>query len=80
MTKGRIDKRQRQDDQRRMKRMQAAGVWLTADKVPPRPIVVGARRSRPSVGFVEATPGPLPPAHYPLKRAALGKPQVPGGT
>jgi hypothetical protein len=24
-------------------------------------------------------PEPLPPAHYPVKRAALGKRQVPGG-
>ena len=38
MTRGRIDKKQRQAEQLRKKRAQAAGVWLTAAKVPPRPI------------------------------------------
>lgn len=61
------------------KRAQAAGVWLTAAKVPPRPIVVAAKRSRPSVGRATAMAEPLPPAHYPVKRAAIGKRQVPGG-
>jgi hypothetical protein len=60
------------------KRVQAAGVWLTAAKVPPRPIVVSARRSRAPVGFVEAMPEPLPAHSYPAKRSQLGKPQVPG--
>ncbi len=76
MTKGVPKKRQR-DEQLRKKRLQASGVWLTAAKVPPRPIVIAARRSRPSVGRAKAMPAQLPPAHYPIKRAALGKRQEP---
>ena len=73
MTKGRLGKKQRQDDQLRKKRLKASGVWLTAGKVPPRP-----RRSRLSVN--PAGPSePLPPTHYPVKRAQLGKPQTAGG-
>src|ERR1700732_2109401 len=44
-------------------------------KEPLRPIPIGPRRSRPSRGFVEATPEPLSPHSYPLKRASLGKRQ-----
>jgi hypothetical protein len=43
-----IPKKRAKAEQLRKKRAQAAGVWLTAAKVPPRPIVVSARRSRPS--------------------------------
>ena len=78
MTKGRIDKKQRQAEQLHLKRLKASGVWLTAGKVPPRPIVVSARCSRLSVS--PAGPSePLPPAHYPAKRAQLGKRQTAGG-
>ena len=38
MTKRRIDKKQRQAEQLHLKRLKASGVWLTAGKVPPRPI------------------------------------------
>jgi hypothetical protein len=62
MTRGRLGKRERQDDQLRQKRAQAAQAWPTA------------KRSRPSVGRAE----PLPPHSYPIKRVALGKRQVPG--
>ena len=70
MTRG-IPKKRPRDEQLRKKRVQAAGVWLTAAKVP-------ARRSRAPVGFVEAMPEPLPAHSYPAKRSQLGKPQVPG--
>jgi hypothetical protein len=80
MTKGRLDKKQRLADERRKKRLKASGVWLTAAKVPPRPIiVVAARRPRPSVRPATAISEPLPLAHYPAKRASIGKRQVPGG-
>jgi hypothetical protein len=68
MKPGRINKRERMAEQRRAKRAMTAGVWLTAAKVPPRPIVVEARKDRP-----------LPAAHYPAKRAQLGKPQTAEG-
>jgi hypothetical protein len=74
MTKG-IPKKRQRAEQLRKKRLQASGVWLTVAKVPPNPLVVAARRSRPSV----ARTAPLPPAHYPAKRVAIGKRQVPGG-
>ena len=78
MTKGRIDKKQRQSDQLHLKRLKASGVWLTAGKLPPRPVVVAARRFRLSVSPTGPSE-PLPPAHYPAKRAQLGKPQTAGG-
>ena len=52
MTRGRIDKRQRQADLLRKKRAQAGA------KTPPKAI---------------------PVAHYPVKRVAIGKRQVPAG-
>jgi len=67
MTKGRLGKRERQDDQLRKKRsqaeqlrkkrLQASGVWLTVAKVPPKPLVVAAKRS--SLGKRQA-PGGAP--------------------
>jgi hypothetical protein len=54
------------------KRAQASGGWLSLS-------VVAAKRSRPPVGRATAMPAPLPPAHYPAKRVAIGKRQVPGG-
>jgi hypothetical protein len=74
MTKGRLDKKQRQDDQRR-KRAQAASGLAHGAKNPS----LATKRSRPAVGRATAMSGPLPPAHYPAKRAALGKPQIAGG-
>ncbi len=67
MTKGRIDKKQRQDDQRK-KRLQAAPARAT-----------GAKRSPPPVGLSRAASEPLPPHSYPVTRAAIGKRQTPGG-
>jgi hypothetical protein len=73
MTKGRLDKKQRQDDQRR-KRAQAASGLAQGAKSPARPIPVPSAAKRVSVG--RATP--LPPAPYPIKRVSLGKRQAPG--
>ncbi len=75
MTKGRIDKKSAGAEQK--KRLKASGVWLTAGKVPPRLIVVAARRSRLSVNPAGPSEA-LPPAHYPQKRAQLGKRQTAG--
>ena len=47
MTKGRLDKEQRQDDQRR-KRAQAASALATGAKKSLKAIPVAAKRSRPS--------------------------------
>ena len=77
MTRG-IPKKRQRDEQLHKKHLQASGVWLTVAKVPPKPLVV-ARRSRPSVGRATVMSEPLPPAHYPVKRVATGKRQVPGG-
>jgi hypothetical protein len=77
VTRGRIDKRQRQADLLRKKRARAASA-LTGAKTPPKAIPVAARRSRPSVARAEA-PEPLPQHSYPVKRVALGKRQEPGG-
>jgi hypothetical protein len=58
MTRGRIDKRQRQADLLRKKSAQAASTLTQGAKTPPKAI---------------------PVAHYPGKRVAIGKRQVPGG-
>jgi hypothetical protein len=50
MKPGRINKRDRQAEQLRKKRLQDAPARAAAAKVPPRPIVVAARRPRPSGG------------------------------
>ena len=73
-----IPKKRAKAEQLRKKRTHAASVPVPGVKVPPKPLVVAARRSRPSVGRT-APDDPLPPAHYPAKRAALGKPQTAGG-
>jgi hypothetical protein len=44
MTKG-VPKKRQWDEQLRKKRAQAAGVWLTAGKVPPLPAVCGLHNS-----------------------------------
>jgi hypothetical protein len=69
MTRGRLGKRERQAEQLRKKRAQAASVLATGAKVPPTAIQVAARRSRPSVGPAIAISEPLPPMRYPAKRA-----------
>jgi hypothetical protein len=72
VTKG-IPRKQRLAEQRHAKRVQDCATWGSAAKKPPR-------ASRPSVGRIApAMPEPLPPAHYPAKRVAIGKRQVPGG-
>jgi hypothetical protein len=55
----------------RRKRAQAASGLAMGAKMPPKAFPVPTRPGRPPAG--------LPPAHYPLKRAAVGKRQVPGG-
>jgi hypothetical protein len=70
MTKGRLDKKQRLGDERR-KRTQAASALATGAKKSPKAIPVPGRAT--------AMSGPLPPAHYPAKRVAIGKRQVAGG-
>ena len=47
MTKGRLDKKQRQDDQRR-KRAQAASALATGAKKSPKAIPIPTRPRRPS--------------------------------
>ncbi len=64
MTRG-IPKKRAEAEQLRKKRAQAASGL--------------AKRPRPSVGRAKAMPAQLPPHSYPVKRAALGKRQVPGG-
>jgi hypothetical protein len=72
-----VPKKQQLDEELRKKRVQAVSAMGCAAKVPSRPIlVIAAKRSRPSVGRATAMPEPLPPAHYPIKRAALGNRQV----
>ena len=74
MTKG-IPRKQRLAEQRHARRVHGAPTWARAAKTPPRAVP-----SRPSVGCTApAMPEPLPPAHYPAKRVAIGKRQVPGG-
>jgi hypothetical protein len=78
MTKGRLDKKQRLDDQLRKKRLQGAPARAAAAKKPPRAVFPIATKT--SVGRIApAMPEPLPPAHYPAKRVAIGKRQVAGG-
>ena len=50
MTRGRIDKRQRQADLLRKKRLQAASARAEAAKTPPKAIPIAQRRSRQSEG------------------------------
>ena len=67
MTRGRIDKRQRQADLLRKKRAQAASTLTQGAKT------VAAMARQASVSRAE----PLPPMSYPLKKAQLGKRQAP---
>ena len=50
MTKGRLDKKQRQDEQLRKKRLQDAPARAAAAKTPPKANPIAQRRSRPSGG------------------------------
>jgi hypothetical protein len=72
-----IPKKRAKAEQLRKKRTQAASALATGAKN--QAILVAAKRSRPSAGRAKAMPAQLPPAHYPIKRAALGKRQVAGG-
>jgi hypothetical protein len=66
MTKG-IPRKQRVAEQRHARRVQGAPAWGPAAKKP----------SRPSVGRIAPAMPELPPAHYPAKRVAIGRRQVP---
>lgn len=80
MAKG-IPRKQRLAEQRHARRVQGA-TWGggPAAKKPPRAVPFATNPSRPSVGRIASVmPEPLPPAHYPAKRVAIGKRQVPGG-
>ena len=77
MKAGRLGKKQRQDDQRRRKRAQAVSVLAQGARNPPLAIVAAKRSRPPSVGRAKAMPAPLSSAHYPIKRAALGRRQEP---
>ena len=72
-----IPKKRAKAEQVRKKRAQAASALAQGAKNPSPAIPVAAKRSRLSVGRAKAMPAPLPPAHYPSKRAALGKRQEP---
>jgi len=74
MTRGRIDKRQRLAEQLRKKRSQAVSGLALGARKPAAAVPIASRPPRPPVARAE----PLPSAHYPAKRARLGKPQVPG--
>jgi hypothetical protein len=79
MMKG-IPRKQRLAEQRHARRVQGAATWgRPAAKEPPRAVPIAAKSIRPSVGRATATPESLPPAHYPVKRVAIGKRQVAGG-
>jgi hypothetical protein len=68
-----IPLKQLRSEQRRKRAAAAAGLALGAKK-PVAAIPIASRPKRPSVG--RAT---LPPAHYPVKKTALGKRQEAGG-
>jgi hypothetical protein len=95
VTKGVPKKRQRDEQLRKKRLQDAparAGV-TTRNKIVPKGnakasgqeapaggFPIATKPSRPSVGRIApAMPEPLPPAHYPAKRVAIGKRQVPGG-
>jgi hypothetical protein len=78
MTKG-ISRKQRLAEQRHARRVQGAAPWASAAKTLPRAVPVATKPFRPSVGSATALPAPLPIAHYPAKRVAIGKRQVAGG-
>jgi hypothetical protein len=79
MTKG-ISRKQRLAEQRHAKRVQGCATWGSAAKKPPWAVPIAAKPTWPSVGRIApAMPEPLPPAHYPAERVAIGKRQVAGG-
>jgi hypothetical protein len=70
MTKG-IPRKQRLAEQRHARRIQGGATW---------PVPIATKPPPPSVGRIAPViHEPLPPAHYPAKRVAIGKHQVPGG-
>jgi hypothetical protein len=72
-----VPKKQQLDEQRRKKASRARLPWAARPKCRlGLSRVIATKRSRPSVGRATAMPEPLPPAHYPTKRASLGKRQV----
>jgi hypothetical protein len=78
MTKG-IPKKRQRAEQLRKKRTQAASGRLQGAKSPPtKAIHIASASPRPSVGSATAMAEPLSPAHYPIKRSSLGKPQTAG--
>ena len=74
-----IPKKRARAEQLRKRRAQAASALAHGAAAPLRPIPVPSAAKRASAGLAKAMPEPLSPAHYPLKRAAIGKRQVPGG-
>jgi hypothetical protein len=74
-----IPKKRAKAEQLRKKRAQAASVPAHGAMKPLKAISVAPRPQRPSVGRATAMSAPLPPAHYPAKRVAIGKPQTAGG-
>jgi hypothetical protein len=72
MTKG-IPRKQQLAEQRRKRAQTAPGLAQGAKK-PPKAIPVPSAAKRASAGRE-----PLPTAHYPVKRVAIGKRQVPRG-
>jgi len=77
MTKGVPKKRQR-DEQLRKKRARAASVLAHGAKKPVAAVPIASRPQRPSASRASAVAEPLPPMNYPIKKAALGKPQIAG--
>jgi hypothetical protein len=78
MTRG-IPKKRQRAEQLRKKRAQAASGLVHGAKKPPPAIPIASRPQLPSVGRATAVSEPLPPMSYPIKKAALGKPQTAGG-
>jgi hypothetical protein len=77
MPKGWLDKKQRCADQRH-KRALAAGGLSQGPRKPLPAIPVASAAPRMFVGRATVMSEPLPTAHCPVKRAALGKRQAPG--
>jgi hypothetical protein len=78
MKKGRICKKQRQAEQLRKKRAGPASVLAQGAKKPVAAVPIASRPQRLSVGRTTGVSEPLPPMSYPIKKAALGKPQTAG--
>jgi hypothetical protein len=73
MTKG-IPQKQRLAEQRHARRVHGGATWPLAAKKPPRAVPIATKPPPPSVGRIAPViHEPLPPAHYPAKRVAIGK-------